>query len=328
MDAQSIIGRHPDEDDYILVPEEHAERLPEEARALKEILRAPRVADIVQQYRRYDSRAINAQGRYKRLTSRLIFCSTLAVLAGGLFLLTNPTDLAWADTVRYGVIGVQAIALLGVAVLIFRLRDGRQFEEWMTARSAAEDSRITLFETVCGMRGGPAGGADADAGLLSLQLEYFRRYQLDVQRGYYASRARKHRRAANSLTTLGTTIVVLGAILTLFQNFLPPDVLKPYGITSLDLYAFAGLIVPVMYQARETFKLLSGDLRNALRYERTHHNLTVLHNQLDGVRAAVAAGDQAVLHGFVRAVHEQISVENREWSRLPESEGLISSDMV
>src|SRR5262249_42697326 len=73
------------------------------------------------------------------------------------------------------------------------------FDSWMKARAQAEDARIELFRRVMDAVD-PAPGAGARQGgelkLLPLKLEYFRRYQLDLQRHYYAGRGQQHEEAA------------------------------------------------------------------------------------------------------------------------------------
>ena len=55
------------------------------------------------------------------------------------------------------------------------------------------------------------------------------------------------------------------------------------------------------------------DGRNAERYRRTRNALVGLRGRLDDVRENVAAGNAETLPAFVEAVHEQLSLEHRQW---------------
>ena len=58
---------------------------------------------------------------------------------------------------------------------------------------------------------------------------------------------------------------------------------------------------------------ISQDARNGERYRRTRKSLTGLAGKLDEVRAAVARGNDKALAAFVESVHEQLSLEHRQW---------------
>jgi hypothetical protein len=67
------------------------------------------------------------------------------------------------------------------------------------------------------------------------------------------------------------------------------------------------------------------NLRNAERYERTGRALEALSRRLDDVRKAVYAGGQQPLGDFVAAVHEQVSLEHRQWlGELSEARGAFA----
>jgi hypothetical protein len=62
-----------------------------------------------------------------------------------------------------------------------------------------------------------------------------------------------------------------------------------------------------------TREAVNQDRRNAERYGRTLSALEILRGRLDDVRGGVLAGSQEVLEEYVAAVHEQLSLEHREW---------------
>ena len=66
----------------------------------------------------------------------------------------------------------------------------KPFDIWMRQRAEAETQRIKLFRRVIDAE---EQARDGELPLLPLQLEYFRRFQLDVQRLYYDKRGKQHR---------------------------------------------------------------------------------------------------------------------------------------
>jgi hypothetical protein len=63
----------------------------------------------------------------------------------------------------------------------------------------------------------------------------------------------------------------------------------------------------------ENSEATSQDRRNAERYGRTRELLDQLYAMLDKVRAGTAAGDLEVMHSYVDSVHDQLSLEHRQW---------------
>jgi hypothetical protein len=79
---------------------------------------------------------------------------------------------------------------------------------------------------------------------------------------------------------------------------------------SLAALGVVGTALAAYAATREAFHQ---DRRNAERYGRTLSSLEILRAKLDEVRAGVLEGSQAVLDDYVAAVHEQLSLEHREW---------------
>src|SRR5258708_28473763 len=98
----------------------------------------------------------------------------------------------------------------------------RPFDLWMKARERAEIARISLFDQV--MNTDDPSSQPDELPLPPLKLEHFRRYQLDVQRRYYAARGLQHaqpagqtRRSQNEILCLsrfGVAVAIL-ALLTI-----------------------------------------------------------------------------------------------------------------
>jgi hypothetical protein len=59
---------------------------------------------------------------------------------------------------------------------LYRVNEGHLLEAWMTARARAENHRLSYFLAVVGESTEPV-----DVDLELSKLEYFRRYQLDLE---------------------------------------------------------------------------------------------------------------------------------------------------
>lgn len=87
----------------------------------------------------------------------------------------------------------------------------------MTARAAAETARLSYFEKVLSVW---VDYQTSSIPLPLLQLEYFRRYQLDVERSFYRNRGTDHRKAAAKLLNLSSFAVALGSVARGLAGFL------------------------------------------------------------------------------------------------------------
>lgn len=319
MNAQEAIGANDPAHDWILRPEEHEQSLPPEAGPLKRILRSARVQALIRDYRKHDEAAQKARTRYMRLGKLLAVTSAAAILLGGLYLLTDVNGHEWVEHFRLSLLVLEGIAFALLLALAIWMRSGGDFENWTAERGWAEARRLNLFQTVCGLTGMPQQeeAREGELPLLPLQLEYFRRYLLGVEMNYYRGRAAQHGKAARSQAAVLASLLFLGALVLAFSNSPAlQSMLEATGMEMDEVLAFFGLALPVIYQAQESVKLISGDQRSALRYRKTHENLDQLAQRLDMVRARAAEGDREAFHEFAEAVIDNISVEHMEWRSL------------
>lgn len=326
--AEAAIGRDDQASDWQLRPELHAGPLPAEAGALKRVLERAELKDIVARYRTADAAAVVAQRRYKRIGRLGLYATTVATLVGAFFLLPIEPWLRGAPAAMAST--VQVLALV-VAFLASRLLAvGSPFDAWMKKRAEAEIARIALFEEV-GRANETAREGELD--LLPLKLEYFRRYQLEVQRRYYHGRGAQHRAAAwrnnrwLSVSLLVTVVSIgIGAIAALhiaaaWGAAVPGWMLQWFsglaGPQANRLALGLGTIASGLYGLGVARSLMDLDERNASRFLTTADNLEYLAaNGLAGAREAAAAGRQDDVLAFIRRVQEQISSEHREWIAL------------
>jgi hypothetical protein len=325
MTAEAAVGRDDEASDWQLLPERHASLLPAEAGALRRVLERGEIKGIVAQFRAADAAAVVAQTRYKRIGRLSLYSGTLATVVGALFLL--PID-PWFKGVPSAAASTVQILALVVAFLASRLLAvGAPFDKWMKQRAEAEIARVALFDTVS-RADEPL--RDGELPLLPLKLEYFRRYQLDVERRYYRGRGNEHSAAAwrnnrwLSVSLLFTVAVLAIAVLAnlhiaaAWHVPVPPWLLAWFsglkGPPANQLMLGLGTVASGLYGLGTARSLMDLDERNASRFLTTAENLEFLSaGALHDARKAAAAGRQEDVLAFIERVHQQISSEHREW---------------
>jgi hypothetical protein len=310
FDAAAVIGRGRS-DDYLLSPMEHADRLRASAPKLAALLTHSAPMELAQQYADADAEAVAAEATFKRWLTRanwtVLVTSTVsavlmavALLEGRLGGFTKPL--------------LAVLALLGVgtgaiaSMALFRVKEGRLLEDWLTARARAETKRLSYFTWLVEESAGPI-----DIQLDLLKLEYFRRYQLDLQIAYYRTRRSDHRSSAERTLNIAAWSVVVAAIASGAAGVLGAMVTEWAALGSLAVFAAA---LQGFAASREA---INQDRRNAERYERSAVALQGLRERLDDVRGGIAAGSHSVLVEYVAAVQDQLSLEHRQWLEAAES---------
>ena len=309
--VKEIIGRQTD-DDWKIEPTRHAENLRDTAAPLAAILESSKVSTEARRYERSDKEAVGFQNQYKTLVSRANFSvflssalSAFVLAANGLF----PAEDNPRRVVAVVAFGVAAVVCAGLAKMWLTQAEGTQlFERWMESRAMAETMRLGYFRLVATMRPGMAGmPAKEGPPIELLQLEYFRRFQLDVQLGYYAGRGKQHVEASAGTVRLSG----YAALATMLGSGLAAG----FGAVVIELASLAalGVVGAALASFAANREALSQDKRNAERYRRTLFSLEEINKDLDRVRRAAAAGDREMVAKFVDAVNDELSVEHRQW---------------
>jgi SMODS and SLOG-associating 2TM effector domain 1 len=304
MDAAGIIGSD-GPSDYRLSPIEHAEQLGTSAPQLAALLTRTAPVELAQQYAAADTEALGAERTFKRwviranwavLTTATVSALLMAValLGGILGGFTQPTLIVLA------LIGVVTGGIASMS--LFRVKEGRLLEDWMTARARAEAKRLAYFRYIVNASDGPP-----DPQLELLKLEYFRRYQLDLQLAYYKTRRSGHRNSAERTLDISALSVLVAAIASGAAGVLGALTSEWAALGSLAVF---GAALQAFAAARES---LNQDRRNAERYDNTAQALQGLRERLDDVRQGIAAGSTSVLREYVGAVQDQLSLEHRQW---------------
>ena len=321
QDPISLIGQNKP-DDWQLRPKQHAQDLSPEAGALKRILERPNIETIMTRFHTADAKAIRAQKWYRFWGRTGIYAIALASIIGTALVLR--VDEKFGLEVKWLALAVEYSLLVAAFLIAQWLVIKQPFKKWMENRGAAEIARIHLFDDIVQAEEPPSPD---EAPLLPLQLEYFRRYQLDVQLAYNKGRGKEHHAAAGhthlwqwisvALTLLWIVITALASVYFAAQK----------GWIDLSTWASAlqlgsyerwvmalGIVVASIYTASYARSLMDLDERNAARYATTLANLehiqaTLLHE----TRAAAQQGDRQKVLIFVRLVQNQISSEHQEW---------------
>lgn len=315
--AMDAIGEG-EKDDYVIAPTKHADQHAGKAPALARILRRSELSAIARLYEEKDTEAKQAQFVFKRTAGRANWAVFLTAFFSALLLMTVPLATLLAGIVnQLQILLVSCGFLSGMlgSVWLFKIREGRQLERWMTARAAAEIQRIKYFKLATTLKD---DGKDSSIPLPLLQLEYFRRYQLDVQRAYYRRRGADHERATDSLLTLGAFAAAGAPVATgiggLLRGGLGPEWVSIAGLA---------VIATALSQFASAKEAVSQDRRNMDRYRITLEALESLSGKLDDVRMAAALGERDLLNKFIAEIHDQLSLEHRQW--LKSSEGVTES---
>jgi hypothetical protein len=294
-------------DDHVLAPEAHARDLREKAPALSRLLGTGKIETHKNQYEHHDGAAIKAQARFKTAISWANAAVFVTGLLGALIMVVSIVGGLWfPDQMKTSLLGLGLAALATGAfatMWLFRVREGQMLDDWMGERARAETARLGYFATLVGLS--DDGAERPPLGLL--KLEYFRRYQLDTQIAYYRSAVQRHRRSADRTLVIGSFAAASAAVASgsagIVASYAAPwAALAAFGVLGTAAAAYAA-----------TREAANQDNRNAERYRNTLSSLEILRAKLDDVRAGVLKGSQAVLDDYVAAVHEQLSVEHREW---------------
>ena len=304
MNAQEIIGTQ-EKNDWLIDPQKHADNLPDEAHSLKKILNSSSVQVLQKRYDRHNNKAITSQKTYLKQSKRRIYSAAGSIIIGAFILyfqgieVTFKSELTWLFSI---------IELILLAITTFYssiLKNSKSYENWMDSRAQAETIRVKYFSLV-------AKHQTDDIDLNKLQLEYFRRYMLDVQLNYYDGRGKQHTTHAKKFITSTAILAALSVVITtVIAKMGDGDYANSTEI--ITLFVFIGAVIAALNTVQSQLAMLSEDQRNARRYESVYYQLLDLSGELDTVREAAEQGKQNVVDDFITRTNEVILRENQEW---------------
>ena len=128
-----------------------------------------------------------------------------------------------------------------------------------------------------------------------------------MQYSYYKKRAGEHGFKASKYLTYNA--LAMGGVALI------NGISGAFGIAAPKWTAFAALAIVLqaiaaMVSSKES---IEQNQRNAERYERTRTVLSRLKGKLGEIREGICAGNLNLYPNFVKAVHEVLSVEHRQW---------------
>ncbi len=340
--AQAAIGQNQQGNYRMGQLDAHIDALSQDGEQLRGILASKNVRTDFELYEHYDHLANRAQRQFKRCYRAVFFILlvTLAVSAAALAWPMSPHIEAWLQPLATMFVSLCLIVSLGAA---WRLGRVGHYEQWQKHRANSEFLRRKHFENVLDER---AAEQDGEIPLTLLKLEYFRRYQAELQYAYHMERGKQHERRATiarSFLSFCLLLAIAWAIV-LFLSFLSalleqgafPDIVPNWIVNSLsslqsietwNLDALGLLIavaVSIFYGLLMIATRLDDNIRNAARYTIVRENFEhLLGRPLNEARVAACPGNHqahdAVRH-YIAEVHSIMSNELADWVRLRDLE--------
>ncbi len=308
--AQEVIGNNED-NDYIINPTGHSELYSNQTPEFAQILDSSEVSMLAEEYERYDQMALKAQSLFLKQSKHarwaVLWAASFSaglVSAGSWSSIDSPDGIISKIILTALAVG-SVLAGTYAGICLQQIRAKKLLEKWMEARSEAESTRLGYFEAVVTQKTDIEETSETTLSLL--RLEYFRRYQLDVQVNYLEDRiGRLGERSSSRLTYIA---YILGGVTAIngiagILGWADPK------WAALAAVALIGQAFGAMLSNDEA---VNQDSRNAERYGRTLAALKKIKAELDNVRIGVSRNKKELLHGFLEAVQEPISSEHQQW---------------
>jgi len=340
--AEVAIGEH-SSDDWQIQPRHFPQQLEADTPQLADFLSDSLYVEKAKQFEHTDQLAVDYQSHYKKRAKNMsigIFVTAaatalLSIMAADPLCMTSmmpdlcsklvpdlcselvPNCIASVTPVTSVPSVTQIFSLiLGLVIFVFggwiifnsqMISQLKLYDHWMENRAKAETARLLYFK-------------EAAQNLINQQGEnkpllhefccFFRRYQLQVQQAYYEGRSQQH---SISLLTTARIGAIAAVIVTAFSGSSGFA-----GFFEQDLISFAalgtiGVALVALASRRES---VNQDERNAMRYRITANVLAKVAEKYSTVQKTLASGqDPVILLHFIDAVHEQLSLEHRQWTQ-------------
>ncbi len=307
IDIATVAIGHDDSADYVIQPTAFPYHIDNDAPQLATLLRNQALTETARRYERNDERAREEQAQFKRLSSQATWAVFAATISAASVAFFTAGAKETVDSVQLIPLFLGIVSLVGgawAAWALHRVSGGRILERWMQARAAAESDRLGYFNRLVRLVNEQHPD---DLQLQMLCLEFFRRYQFTIQQKYYEGRGVQHRHSLKKTVSLGSIAAFILAIGSGGAAIL--------GAFNADLLQFAtiGIIGTALATVASRREELNQDERNSERYRRTADLLSHIRERHSEVQEAVAMGNSDVLQKYVAAVHEQLSLEHRQW---------------
>ena len=213
----------------------------------------------------------------------------------------------WVTKHRIGITIIQIAGLFISTAAAGILGSLGLVDRWNENRNRAELLRREVFNEVLKLAQemAPKTPEVPDPGNPVRQaFEFFRRYQLELQIGYYAKGGAHAERSAAVLTWLTATLAAVAAV---------TGVIGTLGGTPLIISAFLGIAVPIVLSAAQSWRATSRDSDKAAGYAKARAALQGILLDLGGVRKKADLADAAAVRAYIDSVHLVMTTENEAW---------------
>ena len=305
--AEQAVGGN-DPEDYLIRPTSFVAQMSRTAPELSAVLEHSSLIETAKRYEQQDEKALNKQRLFKQLSNRATWAVFVATVAAALLASVTPIVTYVPEFFSRAVAVLLGLCSLGggaiAAMSLYRVSEGHMLRDYMSTRAAAESERLSYFNRLTRL---VVDEHSDDARLLLQCLEFFRRYQLAIQQNYYRDRCNSHGESRRKTLTIGA---VATGVLSVGSGGL--GIGASFALIVLPLVAL-GTIGTGLATVASRREELNQDERNGARYEHTYDLLSRIRERHTEVQRAVAGGKSAILIKYVSAVHEQLSLEHRQW---------------
>lgn len=331
---------------------------------LIEVLRSAPVSEARSTYLANDRPSNEAQSSYKRRRLGVGLILALAAVIAIIIAFRLPEFLArqylWAletsrlislddqqrvDEVQRLAATIESYAPFAILIIFVMtplaahfLRPNLFYESWKKSRAKAEAFRVEYFKRVFAAE--PRMPLAGSLPLLPLKLEYFRRWQIEVQKAYFSKKHAMHlnktRRAVRTRhwvmagLALWVGVLLIGWVGSLDEQGPLPLIgsesrSAAWLMSKLQLseryeidqkFLILGLLMVLVWIFVDYLAYLSASARNAARFKVMEQNFSEIEQLMPAARLAAARGETATVLQFVDRVHSTMSIELAEWVRL------------
>lgn len=325
-----------------------------EAQPLVDALRSPPVKEGFRLYAEADRRAIEEQSLHIRDRRWATAPGWFTVLAAMMVVIFPPGVMAdvvtaiWSTADRDEVVlswrtwspWIVYLGLVSAPLFALWRRPERSFAAWQQTRATAEAMRQEIFRRLLDFTPSPSGQAPMEqAWPLRLKLEFFRRWQVELQHEFFKKRGSKHahnvRRKTSFQWLLVAALVLVGFVLLASslsgyeEQGMPPAYLRGPLPAVLSVFGFAetmrldywllalGALAAIVLGHFIIVSDVTAAKRNAPRYDCMRENFaSLLNERLERARAAADVGDERGVREYFDRVHAAMSAELNDWVRL------------
>jgi hypothetical protein len=318
-DAKTWIGKSQPGDR--LDPAAISKNLPAEAGWLIDALNNSKITALSEQRGRASADAARAQRNFRIASVVAVAGTTFGTLASALLLYGAGADAGGTGGAGTGVSAIvgmvkerhlvitviQTVGLFVAAAAAGLLGSRNYVERWAQKRRQAEAQRREIFTAVLELASKPVPGPSDPVGpgnAIRQALEFFRRYQLEMQIAYFRKSGARHGFRSGALDWVTAALAAFAAV---------SGALGGLGSSGVVLSASLGITVPIVLSGAQSLRAASRDTDKVAAYEKACQALERAQLDLSEVEHAADAGDAAAVNAYFDRVHLIMASENEAW---------------